>query len=166
MCDGDSICDLPYRLLSAFVPSGYWGGADATTTLTVDSCDETPKYPGQGMRIVYTGSGGWGWGASFLNNDNWTGEFKVSPKAKKITFKVKTDYSANVTFNAFGDGALYGKVELIKLGVPVTPVWEKFTITLLDMPDDFEAPLSIVIDNLTNPNGQVVVVDIKDVLVE
>ncbi len=165
LCNADSICKLPYRIMAGFIPSGYYVPGDVNTTLTFDSIGETPKYVNEGLRIVYTSSGGWGWGASFLNNNNWSGAFKVASKATKITFYVKSDYSANVTFNAFAD-AQYGKVELYKLAVPVTPVWEKITITFLKPPPaTFVAPLNIVIDGVAN-SGDVTIVDIKDILIE
>jgi hypothetical protein len=163
LCNADSICHLPYRIMAGFIPSGFYNSGDLTTTLTFDSIGETPKYANEGLRIVYTCSGGWGWGAHFLNNDNWSGVFKVSPKAKKITFYVRTDYSANVTFNAFGD-VQYGKVELYETTPVANPVWEKITIDLLGKPATFNAPLNIVIDGVAN--GDVTVVDIKDVLIE
>ena len=164
MC-GDSICNLPYRVLSAFTPSGYWNTAETTTTLHPDSCGETPAYAGEGLCIVYTNNGGY-WGASFLNNNNWTPSFKVNPNATKITFNMKIDYSANITFLAFGSDT-YGKVEYYMQGTPVaTPVWEKVTINLSAKPTGaFAAPLTVEIDGVTQ-SGKVTVVNIKDVLIE
>ena len=163
MC-GDSICAIPFKIMSAFIPSGYYDTGDQTVELLIDSIGEPVSYPGQGLRIRYTYDGLWGWGAHFLNNNNWGGTFKITPNATKITLYVKSDYSANVTFNAFADQN-YGKVELYKLANPITPVWQKITIPLLGKPATFSAPLNIVIDGITTP-GQVVVVDIKDVLIE
>jgi hypothetical protein len=162
MC-GDSICKLPFKILSAFLPSGFYNTGDQTTALLIDSCGETPAYPGEGLRIKYTNNGGY-WGAHFLNNNNWNGTFKVTPSATKITFFVKIDYSANVTFNAFAN-ANYGKIELYKKSTPVTPVWEYITITLQGKPANFSAPMNIIIDGVTQ-TGKVTIVDIKDVLIE
>jgi hypothetical protein len=163
LCE-DSICNIPFRIMSTFLPSGYYEGADQSVDLLIDSCGETPTYPGQGLRIRYTKGTLWGWGAHFLNNNNWDGTFKVSPNATKITLYAKVDYSANVTFNAFANET-YGKLELYKKANPVTPVWEKITIPLLGRPASFSAPLNIVIDGVTTP-GTVTIVDIKDVLIE
>jgi hypothetical protein len=163
MC-GDSICKLPFRIMSAFIPSGFYDTGDQSVALLIDSCGEVPAYTGEGLRIRYTYSGAWGWGAHFLKQDNWSGAFKVNPAATQISFYVRSDYSANVTFNAFAD-VQYGKVELYKLASPVVPVWEKITIPLLGRPLTFNAPLNIVIDGVTQ-NGKVTIVDIKDVLIE
>ena len=160
---GDSICKLPFRLMSVFIPSGFYNSGEQSTTLTFDSTGEASTYPLQSIRIIYTNHGSWGWGASFLNENNWAGTFKITPAATKITFYVKSNYSANVTFNAFGN-ELYGKRELYKLPAPITPVWEKITINLLGKPASFTAPLNIIIDGVTN--GQVTTVDIKDLLFE
>jgi hypothetical protein len=162
MC-GDSICKLPFKILSAFLPSGFYNTGEQTTVLLIDSCGETPAYPGEGLRIKYTHTNNY-WGAHFLNNNNWGGTFKVTPSATKITFYIKIDYSANVTFNAFGD-ATYGKIELYKKANPVTPVWEKITINLLGKPATFSAPLNIIIDGVVGA-GVVTTVDIKDILIE
>jgi hypothetical protein len=162
MC-GDSICKLPFKILSVFLPSGFYNTGEQTTALLIDSCGETPAYPGEGLRIKYTHTNNY-WGAHFLNNNNWAGTFKVTPSASKITFYIKVDYSANVTFNAFGD-AMYGKIELYKKANTVTPVWEKITIPLLGKPATFSAPLNIIIDGVTQA-GKVTIVDIKDVLIE
>ncbi|HVD97980.1 MAG TPA: hypothetical protein VNB90_07220 [Cytophagaceae bacterium] len=164
MC-GDSICKVPFRILSAFIPSGFYDTGDQSTDLLVDSCGEVTSYPGEDLRIRYTKGTMWGWGAHFLNNNNWGGTFKITPAATKITLYVKINYSANVTFNAFGDQQ-YGKVELYKRATPVaTPVWEKITIPLSGKPPTFAAPLNIVIDGVDN-QGTVTIVDIKDVLIE
>jgi hypothetical protein len=162
MC-GDSICKLPFKILGVFLPSGFYDTGEQTTALLIDSCGETPAYPGEGLRIKYTHTNNY-WGAHFLNNNNWGGTFKVTPSATKITFYIKVDYSANVTFNAFGN-ASYGKVELYKKANPVTPVWEKITITLSGKPATFSAPLNIIIDGVVGA-GVVTTVDIKDVLIE
>ena len=160
----DSVCNLPYRILSAFVPSGYWNTGETTTTFKLDSCGEIPAYAGEGIRIVYTNHGGY-WGASFLNNNNWGGKFKVNPAATKITFNIRIDYSANVTFLAFGADTC-GKKEFYPTGTPVAnPVWEKVTIPLLKKPATFAAPLTVEIDGVTQ-SGKVTVVDIKDILIE
>ncbi len=162
MC-GDSICTLPFKILGVFLPSGFYDTGEQTTALLIDSCGEIPAYPGEGLRIKYTHTNNY-WGAHFLNNNNWGGTFKVTPSASKITFNIKVDYSANVTFNAFGN-ANYGKVELYKKANPVTPVWEKITIPLSGKPATFSAPLNIIIDGVVGA-GVVTTVDIKDVLIE
>ncbi len=163
MC-GDTICNLPYRIASAFMPSGYWNTGETTATFTIDSCGETPAYAGEGMRIVYTNHGGY-WGASFLNNNNWAGAFNVNPAATKISFNLRIDYSANITFLAFGRDSC-GKKEFYKIGTPLTaPVWEKVTISLLNKPKTFSAPLTVEIDGVVQ-SGKVTVVDIKDILIE
>lgn len=161
---GDSICKVPFRILSVFMPEGFYDTGDQSTALQVDSIGEPVAYAGEGLRIKYTYSGGWGWGAHFLNNSNWGATYKITPSATKLTLYVKSDYSANVTFNAFAN-ATYGKVELYKKATPVTPVWEKITIPLQGKPATFNAPLNVVIDGVTT-QGKVTVVDIKDVLFE
>ncbi len=160
----DSICKVPFRIMSVFLPSGYWDGADQGVELLIDSVGESMAYAGEGLRIRYTKGEQWGWGASFLNNNNWDGAFKITPSATKITFYAKVDYSANVTFNAFGNDA-NGKIELYEKASPVTPAWEKITIDLLNKPTTFSAPLSVVIDG-DIPEGHVTIVDIKDLLFE
>ncbi len=163
MC-GDSICKVPFRILSAFIPSGFYDTGDQGVELLIDEIDEPVDYEGQAIRIRYTKGVLWGWGAHLLNNNNWAGDFKITPNATKITFYVKVDYTANVTFNAFSD-IQYGKVELYKRATAVTPVWQKITIPLLGKPTSFIAPLNMVIDGVDTP-GQVVIVDIKDLLIE
>lgn len=163
MCD-DSICKVPFRILSVFVPEGFYDTGDQSTTLKIDSIGEPVAYAGEAMRITYTKGAGWGWGAHFLNNSNWGATYKITPSATKVTLYVKSDYSANVTFNAFANEN-YGKVELYKKANPVTPVWEKITIPLKGKPATFNAPLNIVIDGV-DTQGKVTVVDIKDVLFE
>ncbi len=160
----DSICKLPFRIMSVFLPSGFYDTGDQGVELLIDGCDEVPAYTGEGLRLKYTKGATWGWGAHFLNDNNWDGTFKITPTATKITFYARVDYSANVTFNAFAD-VDYGKVELYEKANPVTPVWEKITIPLLGKPATFSAPLNIVIDG-NIPEGTVTVVDIKDVLFE
>lgn len=166
-CGDTSICSFPYRITPFFVPSGYYNTGEQTTIFKLDSIGETPAYEGEGLRIVYTYHNNY-WGAHFLNPalaDPWGGKYSISSKAKKITFKVRTDYRANVTFNAFGD-VQYGKVELYQK-TPVQPVWEAITIPLKGRPASFNAPLNIVID-FTNPPapGTNIVVDIKDLQFE
>jgi hypothetical protein len=163
MCD-NTICKVPFRILSTFIPSGFYDGGDQGIELLIDEIDEPVTYAGEAIRIRYTKGTQWGWGAHFLNNDNWAGEFQITPDATKITFYVKVDYSANVTFNAFAN-VQYGKVELYKLSAPVAPEWQKITIPLLGKPSTFAAPLNIVIDGVDTP-GQIVTVDIKDLLIE
>lgn len=163
MC-GNTICAVPFRIFSNFIPSGYYDTGDQSVDLLIDGIDEPVDYPGQAMRIKYTKGSLWGWGAHFLNNTNWSGAFQITPNATKITFYIKVDYSANVTFNAFAD-IQYGKVELYKKAAPVIPVWQKITIPLLGKPATFSAPLNIVIDGVDTP-GQIVIVDIKDLLFE
>ena len=63
LCNDDSICTLPYKVFSAFVPSGFYDTGDQSTTLTVDSCGESPKYGGVGLRIVYKKGANWRWRA-------------------------------------------------------------------------------------------------------
>jgi hypothetical protein len=162
---GDTICNFPWRLMPVFLPSGYYDTGDQTTTLTLDSVGETPAYENEAIRIVYTYDGGWGWGASFLNNNDWNAMFDIKSTVTKLTFKLRIDYSANVTFNAFADQN-YGKIEFYKLASPVaTPVWQDVTIPITAVPGDFAAPLNVIIDGITTP-GQVVVVDIKDLQFE
>jgi len=166
-CGDTTICSFPFRITPFFIPSGYYDTGEQTTIFKLDSIGETPAYEGEGLRIVYTYHNNY-WGAAFLNptlSDPWAGKYYISDNAKKITFKVRTDYSANVTFNAFGDSQ-YGKVELYQK-TPVTPVWESITIPLLGKPKSFNMPLNIVID-FTNPpaSGTNIVVDIKDLQFE
>jgi hypothetical protein len=166
-CGDTMICSFPFRITPFFVPSGYYNTGEQTTIFKLDSIDETPAYTGEGLRIVYTYHNNY-WGAHFLNpslSNPWAGKYYISNDAKKITFKVRTDYRANVTFNAFGD-VQYGKVELYQK-TPVTPVWESITIPLSGKPASFNAPLNIVID-FTNPPapGTNIVVDIKDLQFE
>src|ERR1700749_4254732 len=52
-----TVCNLPYRIFSAFIPSGYYDTGENSTTLTIDSCGETPAYTGEGLCIVYTCGG-------------------------------------------------------------------------------------------------------------
>ncbi|HXA00383.1 MAG TPA: hypothetical protein VNW99_00240, partial [Cytophagaceae bacterium] len=166
LCSGDTICNLPYRLMPDFLPSGYYNTGDQTTTLTLDSVGEIPAYPNEGIRIVYKYNGNY-WGASFLNNNNWSGAFNIRDSATKITFKLRMNYSSNVTFNAFSNQT-YGKVEKYQLSTPVAnPVWENVTIPLSSKPNNFAAPLNIIIDFTTPPApGTKIVVDIKDLQFE
>jgi hypothetical protein len=164
---GDTICHLPWRLMPTFIPSGYYSpNSDLTTTLTLDSVGETPAYPNEGIRIVYTYNGNY-WGASFLNNNSWTDSFNIKNTATKITFKLRMNYSSNVTFNAFANQN-YGKVEKYQLATPVaSPVWEDISIPLISKPSNFAAPLNVVIDFSTPPAiGTKIVVDIKDLQFE
>lgn len=153
LCVGDSVCSFPFKVMPYFVPSGYYDTADPSTTFDFVGTDNKE------IAISYTvGAKGY-WGAAFLNANNWAAKIKMSPKAKKISFSVRTDYSQNVTFNAFG-----GTKKLSFLPTPLaTPVWENIVIDFVTVPTTFNSPLSIVIDGKASQLGLVTKVDIKDI---
>lgn len=167
-CEGslDSICEFPYYIMPIFLPDGYYDTGENTTVFTIDAA-ETAEYENQNIRIEYTWNGGY-WGAHFLNNGAWGASFKIKPGATKLKFSVRMNYSATVTFNAFGDGAVHGKLVKTKLSSPVaTPVWEDVEITLTNVPTTgFNAPLGMTIADYVGTNGDKITVDLKNIRIE
>lgn len=157
----DSICTLPYNIMPTFVPSGYYEYAETTVGFALDKA-ETPAYESQNIRIKYAWNDGY-WGASFLNNNSWSSQFKIKPGVTKMSLYARINYTANVTFNPFGTDD-HGKRELYRRATAVAnPIWEYIEIPLTNPPTSFNTPLGIVIDGYEGTLGDTIVVDIKDI---
>jgi hypothetical protein len=177
LADG-KISEFPYTITPTFTPSGYYENANQDVDFAY-TCED------QNVTFVYTRPAtAQYFGASFLNENKWDRYFSISTAATRITFEAKFDYNADVVLNAFAAGDKYGKVTLERKTTPVaTPVWEKFTIDLLDTPDDFDgdastdplnpettgfiSPLGIIIEDVAHlTQGETVTIQLRNIKFE